>query len=279
MIILLKLLPKKLISWITGILADIKFPKWFLKGFFRLYIKIFQVNMDEALYPVSHYRTINDFFTRPIKPDCRPIDGDADTITSPVDGRIIEYGDIKDDLALQIKGLPYSIKKLVKHQEYSECFLNGSFITLYLSPKDYHRIHVPFDGKAIAMEYNRGALFPVNDLGLHRIRNLFAINERLTTFFETPFGLSAVVKVAATNVGRIKTKYPLSFTKSDMKRKSLFSSLESISYKKGDELARFEMGSTVILLFKKGSITFLDNLKAGDFLKMGETLARSNIKQ
>ncbi|GMT48520.1 MAG: hypothetical protein IEMM0008_0059 [bacterium] len=274
MLILLKLLPKRFIGSITGFLTDFPFPKWFLMGFLKMFVKVLKVNMEEAVYHLSHYRTVNEFFTRPIKQGQRPINGDPNTIVSPVDGRIIEKGDIVDDKALQIKGVPYSITKLIKHEDFSSKFLNGHFITLYLSPKDYHRIHVPYNGTGIAAEYNRGALFPVNNLGLHNIQNLFAINERLTTFFETSFGLSAIVKVAAMNVGRIKTTYEQPWTHKEMKqKKSIFSSLDHISYVKGDEFARFELGSTVILLFEKDAITFLKELGSGRFLKMGETFA------
>ncbi len=274
MLFLLKILPKRFIGHITGCLTDFPFPKWFLKGFLKVFVKVLKVNMEEAVYPITHYRTVNEFFTRPIRESERPIDSDPNTIISPVDGRVIEKGDIIDDQALQIKGVPYSITKLIKHEDFSSKFLNGHFITLYLSPKDYHRIHVPYDGTGIATEYNRGALFPVNNLGLHNIQNLFAINERLTTFFETSFGLSALVKVAAVNVGRIKTTYEQPWTHKEMKkRKSIFASLDRISYAKGDELARFELGSTVILLFEKDTITFAKDLGSGRFLKMGETFA------
>ncbi len=274
MLILLKILPKRLMSAITGFLTNVPFPKWFLKGFLKMFVKVLKVNMEEAVYPISHYRTVNDFFTRPIKQSQRPIDSNPDTIVSPVDGRVIEKGDIVNDKALQIKGMPYSITELIKHEDFSRKFLNGHFITLYLSPKDYHRIHLPYNGTGIATEYNRGALFPVNNLGLHNIQNLFAINERLTTFFETSFGLGALVKVAAVNVGKIKTTYQQPWTHKEMKQKrSIFASLDSIFYAKGDELARFEMGSTVILLFEKDSITFVDGLGSGRFLKMGETFA------
>ena len=273
MIILLKLLPKRLISRFSGFLCDLKVPGWLLGKIMKGFVKAFKVNMEEAEYPLSHYKTFNQFFTRPIKPTTRPVDADPKSVVSPVDAKIIELGDIKEYDALQIKGLPYSVEKLITEKEFSKQFYNGHFITLYLSPRDYHRIHTPFDGKGVAVEYNRGALFPVNELGLHRIQNLFAINERLTTFFETSFGKCALVKVGATNVGRILTTYDQPWNKKDMKQKHLFHKMDDLHFKKGDELARFELGSTVILLFSEGSITFKEHLKSGLSLKMGEVLA------
>ncbi len=272
MIILFKILPIKLISRFTGYLADRKLPKWFLNWFLKFYIKFFQVNMEEAQYPLPHYSSVNDFFTRPIKKDYRPIHSDPEIIVSPVDGVIVEYGDIIDDQALQIKGLSYSIRELIQNKDLQEKFINGQFITLYLSPKDYHRIHTALDGTVIASEYNRGKLFPVNDIGLHKVKNLFTVNERLTTFFQTQIGHHALVKVGATNVGRIKTCYDIPWTKQDMKNKSLFKTINNISYKKGDELARFEMGSTVVLLFEGRKITF-QNIQSNQKLLMGQPFA------
>ncbi|MDH4127592.1 MAG: archaetidylserine decarboxylase [Spirochaetota bacterium] len=274
MILLFKILPIRFISKVTGILADLNLPKCLIKPLLSLYVKFFKVNIDEMIHPISHYSTFNDFFTRSINLSSRPISPDPNIIISPVDGTVVEYGNIINDKALQVKGVAYSIFELIINNDYSKRFLNGHFITIYLSPKDYHRIHIPYDGKSIAVEYNRGKLYPVNNIGLYKIKNLFVVNERLTTFFNTSFGLTALVKVGATNVGRIKTVYPLPWTKPEMKKKSLFSKLNNLSYKRGDELARFELGSTIILLFEKDKIDFLETLKSGDSLKMGQSIAQ-----
>ena len=279
MTFILKLLPKRCMSIFVGWIADLRLAKFILRPFLRFYIRLFKVNMDEAIYPLEHYNSVNEFFIRPIKPETRPVSQETDIIVAPVDAVVIEFGKIEDDKALQIKGHPYSIKKLIQNQDLAHRFINGSFVTHYLSPKDYHRIHTPYSGQAIASEYNRGALYPVNDMGLNNIPNLFAINERLTTFLQTEAGLIAMVKVAALNVGRIKTEYPEPFSKVQMKSKlPQHKELSGLSYKKAQEIARFEMGSTVILLFESGRISFLDHIKPGDFLKMGEALAKINKK-
>ncbi len=267
------MMPQKLISKLGGFLSDIPLPKWFLLRSIRFFVKKYGVNTEEPLHPLSHYRTFNDFFTRTLKPSCRPIDSNANSIVSPVDGKIIEYGNVVEGKALQIKGISYSVNELMIHPQYNKRFTDGHFITLYLSPKDYHRIHCPYDARAIAVEYNKGKLFPVNELGLHHIKQLFTVNERLTTYFETSFGIAAMVKVGAFNVGRIKTNYPLPWSARDMKKGSLTEQLENFSFNKGKDFARFELGSTVILFFEKDRIAFNPGLKSGALLKVGEVLA------
>jgi len=273
MIWLIKLFPIKLLSTITGFLADVKFPRWLLNSLFRCFIRLFSINTDETKLPIADYKNFNAIFTRELKEGSRPIDPNPNAITSPVDGRVVEHGNIEGLNALQVKGVPYSVDKLIRHSEFSQRFVDGAFITLYLSPRDYHRIHTHCRGKAVGVEYNRGALFPVNNLGLYHIQNLFTINERLTTFFDTPFGFTAMVKVGATNVGRIKTIYPLPWSKTELMQKHLFSPLNSLAYDKGDEIARFELGSTVILLFEKNSIQFLKTIQPDQFFQMGQAIA------
>ncbi len=270
MIFLLKLIPKRLISLLVGILSDIALPKWFLKVFIDFFIKKYNINKKEMIYPVSYYKTFNDFFTRPINLDLRPIDKGLNSIVYPVDSRIIEFGSIKKDRAIQAKGIDYSIFSLISNYDYAKLFIDGFFITLYLSPKDYHRIHSPLDGEVSAVEYNRGMLYPVNSLGL-KIPSLFAINERLTTFLKTDFGLCAIIKVGALNVGRISVNYAI--PDSIVKKQSFFCTIKNTLYKKGEEFAKFEMGSTVVLLFENNRIAFDDNIKKDDAVKIGKAFA------
>ncbi len=235
-------------------------------------IKKFNINMDEAVSKdFNDYEHFNAFFTRALKPGVRPIDGMADSLVSPVDGVISQMGDIDHDLILQAKGHHYTLNDLLA-SEMTEDFNDGHFMTIYLSPKDYHRLHAPLDCEIKTMRHVPGRLFSVADWTTQKIPRLFARNERLINHLHTPFGKVAYVYVGAILVSSMETvcngvitpPYASQVTDVLVEGKS--------KYRKGEEMGRFNMGSTVILLLPKNSVSFNPELKAGSELKLGQKI-------
>ncbi|QKG85116.1 phosphatidylserine decarboxylase [Kroppenstedtia pulmonis] len=269
---LMKVIPKKTVSRWMGRFARSPFSRRMIP----YYIRRFDVDVDQAEKPVSEYRTLLEFFVRKLKNGARPVPEDPRLIISPVDCCISQLGRIENGVLIQAKGVTYTLNALLGgDQEKTESFQEGFFITMYLSPKDYHRIHMPVRGKVVGLSYIPGSLFPVNPLGVRRVRGLFTKNERLITYLDSDAGYVAVVKVGATNVGSIKVEYDQDICTNLPRRKCVetrtYSSKEF--WEKGAELGRFEFGSTVILLFQKGQIDWED-LKPGMTLRMGQSIGR-----
>ena len=267
-------IPERLFSRLVGVLARRNWPAFILQPFLRWYCRKFDVNMDEARYPLKHYKNFIEFFTRPLKEGIRPIDQSPQKIISPVDGKIYSYGTIKKDTIIQAKGVSYTIEELLDDSEKAQLFYDGSFIIIYLSPRDYHRIHTPIDGSVEGFRYIPGKLLPVNPPSVALFPKLFVENERLASYLNTEqIGQVAEVKVGATIVGRIRLSYIDYYTNRWITPRSKHQQLdEPVPLKKGDELGMFELGSTVILLFQKG-VTFLNTLKVEDPLILGEHIA------
>ncbi|TNE51047.1 MAG: phosphatidylserine decarboxylase [Deltaproteobacteria bacterium] len=251
LVLLNTILPERLISRVVGHITRMRLPKWILRPFLRWYIKHFNVNLSEAARPLEEYDTIVDFFTRHLKKDARSIDSDPEAVVSPVDGAVYACGRIDNDTFIHAKGHPYTLPELLGDKESVAPFLNGSFFTIYLSPRDYHRIHTPFDGTVRSFCYVPGKLLPVNPPSVEMFPKLFAINERLTSFMEHESGAAfAVVKVGATNVGRIRLSYDDYVTNRwGGAHLTVREYTDGVPVNKADELGMFEMGSTVILLF------------------------------
>ncbi|MDX2345537.1 MAG: archaetidylserine decarboxylase [Legionella sp.] len=259
-------LPKKALSVFGGLLADIKIP-WIKNYLIRYFLKNHDVDMREAVYESPEaYASFNDFFTRHLKPGLRPT-ALADLV-SPVDGFVSEFGNIEQGQLLQAKGKYYSVQDLlVLDKSKSDMFNQGAFATIYLSPKDYHRVHMPCAGELQHMTHVPGQLFSVQPATTQRIPKLFARNERLVLLFETEFGPMAVVFVGATIVGKIGTRW-----QGDLPRPKQTKSYDiKESLKQADELGYFKLGSTVILLFAR-NITFTPELKAGMSIRLGTAL-------
>jgi phosphatidylserine decarboxylase len=188
-------------------LADLKLPSPLLISLIQLYSKLYAVKLNEIkASSLTEFKTFNDFFTRQLNPKSRPIDNDPDSVISPVDGKIAEFGDITNSLMIQTKGVYYSLIDLVG-TKHAKLFKDGFFLTLYLSPSDYHRIHSPISGRVTEFSYFSGNLWPVNELGVKRIGGLFSINERIVTAVEGKSSSIGMVKVGATVVGKIKVDY------------------------------------------------------------------------
>lgn len=275
-------LPKKLLSRAVGKLAAAELGKgttWIVENF----IKYYNVDMkDVEVKDVNEFKTFNAFFTRALKKGARPIAAEAEALVSPVDGTVSELGEIYKDAVLQAKGHYYSLEALLGGDpKDAKDFESGEFATIYLSPKDYHRVHMPFAGKLEKMVFIPGDLFSVNPLTAKNVDNLFARNERVVCFFKNDkIGRFAVVMVGATIVASIETVFAGVIAPSVGKEKTIYDySKDNITFKKGDELGRFLLGSTVVCVFPKGKVGFDKKLKTGTPLKMGTKIGDVKGKQ
>jgi phosphatidylserine decarboxylase len=241
----------------------------------------YKLDMSEAEYPLSHYRNIGELFIRKLKPGMRPV-ADAEVV-SPVDGVLSQTGTFDDDsqTLIQAKGKTYTLKSLLRSEELAERFKGGAFATIYLAPFNYHRIHSPVSGDLVLSSYCPGTLWPVNAGSVERVEGLFCINERLTSQIRLADGSEVlVVKVGATNVGRIGVVYSDTIMTNagklprDSKRLDWIPN-KQFSFEKGGELGRFEMGSTVILVVDKKIRERHPDLfksRVGQAVKVGEAL-------
>lgn len=266
-------LPKSAFSRLMGWFASRRWPGWLLRPVIRLYVWVYKIDLSEFALPIPAYRTFNEFFTRPVRPDRRPVADDPRLLVSPVDGTVIEAGAMTDGRLVQAKGMDYSLEALLGGDPAWRDYAGGAFATLYLSPRDYHRIHMPCAGRITRFCYLPGELWTVGPAGVRGVPNLFARNERLVTFIRAEFGEVAVVAVGATVVGKIRVVYHpiMSNMKNAVPRTETLP--EPVYLPKGAELGRFELGSTVILLIRPGEAG-LNPLKSGDPVRMGMPIGR-----
>ena len=269
------ILPKHALSRLVGKLAAAEagpITRMLIRGF----IKQYKINMSEARYEHAEaYKTFNEFFTRPLKAGARPLHDGEKAFVHPVDGTVSQLGDIVDDGIFQAKGHEFSLIELLGGAEKTaEPFQNGQFATVYLAPKDYHRIHMPMDGVLKEMVYIPGDLFSVNPLTAENVPNLFARNERVAAIFDTEIGPMAMVLVGATIVASIETVWAGTVT--PPAGKSVFRWLyesegpNAINLKKGEEMGRFKLGSTIVAVFPQNTIEFLAENEPGKVTRMGE---------
>jgi phosphatidylserine decarboxylase len=242
----------------------------------RWFVGKYGVDMSEAAIPdIASYASFNDFFTRALRPGVRPI-AEADLIC-PVDGTISQFGRIEQDQILQAKGHRYSTTALVGgDRALAQRFHDGSFATLYLSPKDYHRIHMPCDGTLTRMIHVPGALFSVNPVTARGVPGLFARNERVVCVFDSAtLGSFVLTLVGATIVGSMATVWhgPVNATRVPRVREWQYPD-GSIRLQKGEEMGRFMLGSTVVLLFPQGDLAFNPEWAPGRPIRLGEAMAR-----
>ncbi len=269
------LLPKHLLSRLVGKLAAAE-AGFVTQSLIKLFIKAYDINMEEALYEEpSAYKTFNAFFTRPLKEGIRPIVNDADMLCQPVDGAVSQFGDIVGEKIFQAKGHNYSLTTLLGGKpELAECFKGGKFVTIYLAPSDYHRIHMPIKGTLTDTLHVPGDLFSVNPLTVANVPGLFARNERVVALFDTEVGKVAMVLVGATIVASIETVWAGNITPPAGKYVQHWQHKDdNIELDKGKEMGRFKLGSTVVLCFEPNKIEFND-LSAGDITRLGESLAK-----
>jgi len=276
-ILIFKLLPKGFLSRIFGFISLIPLHQSFMNRIIAWYSDKYGVNLAEAETPAEGYKNLNMFFTRNLKTGSRKIDEDKLSVVASTDSRIDQYGDLSDDIILQAKGVDYSLRELIPSIE-AEKFINGKYITLYLSPGDYHRIHSPVSGRINGFFNIPGKLYTVQEFMVKGLKGLFAINERLITYIDTPYGSAAVCKIGAINVGKISLSYDHSVTNRFFRNKNehIYEEDKKPEVQKGDEIGIFNLGSTVILLFEKGMMEFSD-LKYGQKVRMGEKIGTLNV--
>lgn len=272
---LLRLLPKNTFSRAVGAACRVNAPRPVLRAVIRAFAKKYGVDASEAERPIDEYPTFTEFFTRRLKPGARPIAPGELLPVSPVDGTVGALGEVTESRAYQAKGKDYTLAELIggpNADEDAAQFAGGSFCTIYLAPYNYHRIHAPLGGEITGYVNMPGQLWPVNPSGVRNVEKLFCVNERLTTFLKTPRGACAVVAVGATNVGRIRAVYDDVVTNARRTRKpSRKTYPQPVRVEKGGELAIFEMGSTVVLLFAPG-VKLGARLAPGLPIKLGEAL-------
>lgn len=239
------------LSRLMGAFAHSRFSRLLIPVFIRTY----QIPAAQAEKNPSEYGSLNEFFSRRLKPGMRPVTEEPDAVASPVDALITAMGTIESGTLLNVKGQDYKLEELLNHSPHQELYKKGYFFVLYLSPTDYHRIHSPVTGKLTESDYIRGRCYPVNEFGMRNMKSVLCRNERLITYMAHSAGEIAVAKVGAMNVSGIKY--------SDESRRS---------FEIGDDLAYFEFGSTVVLLTESGIFTPRPGLESGAKVKMGELL-------
>ena len=267
------LIPKQALTILAGKLAS-KEAGSLTTSVIRWFVGRYNVNMAEAANPdIASYKSFNEFFTRPLKDGARP-QADAAFI-SPVDGAISQFGPIERDQIFQAKGHSYSTTALVGgDRKLAEQFENGSFATLYLSPRDYHRIHMPCDGKLTRMIYVPGELFSVNPTTARGVPGLFARNERVVCIFESEFGPFVLTLVGATIVGSMATVWHgmINPPRPGVVREWRYDGDTAVNLKKGQEMGRFLLGSTVVMLFPKNTLAFNPDWVPTGAIRMGEMM-------
>ncbi|MGS2723117.1 archaetidylserine decarboxylase [Porticoccus sp. GXU_MW_L64] len=268
-----RLLPQHSLSRLIARLADSETP-WLKRWLIERFVAAYDINMEEALQQdLEHYPCFNAFFTRQLKPDVRPLDTSSNAITSPADGTISQIGYLQGDQLIQAKSKTFAANALLGSEQDASLFEQGAFTTIYLSPKDYHRVHMPVDGQLLHSRYIPGHLFSVNRATTTHIPGLFARNERLVCLFQTPVGKVAIVLVGAMLVAGIGTVWQGQFTPNPQAViEQTFDSKTAITLNKGDELGHFNFGSTVIMLFEKDAMHWHQQLSRGRGVKMGEVL-------
>lgn len=266
---LMRLLPRSALSHAVGHATRLNVPPWMHQAVIRKFAEAYKVNLDEAELPVEGYPTFLDFFTRRLKPGVRPVDAAEDAVVSPVDGCVSQLGYALEGKLVQAKGITYTAAQLLGDAAAAAPFEGGAWATIYLAPRDYHRIHSPLGGEVEGYGYIPGEFWPVNAASVALVDALFCVNERLVTYLRTPAGRVAVVKVGATNVSRIRATYDDVITHTDQPGKQHRYG-KAIPVEKGGELGVFEMGSTVILLFEKGRVSWDEKLRPDQVVRMGE---------
>ena len=267
------LLPKQALTILAGKFASAEAGN-LTTSVIRWFVGRYAVNMSEAANSdIASYTTFNQFFTRPLRDGARPL-ADADFL-SPVDGAISQFGPIERDQIFQAKGHSYSTTALVGgDSELAAQFENGSFATLYLSPRDYHRIHMPCDGRLTRMIYVPGELFSVNPTTARGVPGLFARNERVVCVFDSAFGPFVLTLVGATIVGSMATIWHgiINPPRPGVIREWRYEGDTAVNLKKGEEMGRFLLGSTVVMLFPKNTLSFNQNWKPAGAIRMGEMM-------
>lgn len=241
-----------------------------------LFVRIYRVDASEAEKPLGEYRTLSEFFGRRLRPGARVIDADAGTVVSPCDGKLSAQGMIREDTLIQAKNIAYPLDRLLGgDQDRAAAFHNGRFMTLYLSPQGYHRVHAPATGEVVSWTHIPGTFYPVNARGVREIPALFTRNERVITYLKTAYGLVAIVLVGALVVGGITVDFAPECVSN---RRPMTVRARDLAtpwpLQLGEEFGRFDVGSTVILLFPPGSLDEGTCVAHASSVRVGTPIAR-----
>ncbi|HET8538257.1 MAG TPA: archaetidylserine decarboxylase [Anaeromyxobacter sp.] len=268
----LRLVPKNLLSRAAGALTRWRAPAPVRLAAMRAFARRYGIDLSECP-DLEVYRSFGEFFARPLRPGLRPVAAGETVVVSPVDGVVSESGVASGGRLVQAKGIDYTAAALLGDEALAARLEGGAYATLYLSPRDYHRIHFPLGGGVVGWRYLPGRLWPVNPASVRTVPGLFAANERLVTILDTPLGRCAVVAVGATVVGRVRAYYDPAVPHTNHPGAPVRARTYEapIPVVKGQELGAFEMGSTVILLFERGRVR-LDGLPPGRRVRVGEPI-------
>jgi phosphatidylserine decarboxylase len=269
------LLPKDLISAVTYRVARSE-RRWIARPLIRWFAGTYGVDLAEAEHgDFDGYPTFNAFFTRALQSGARRIEGGTDTVVSPADGTLSEFGSLDADTLLQAKGRSYSLAALLGESgERVDALLGGSYCTVYLSPRDYHRVHAPLDAALTRTRYIPGRRFSVNLATAASVDRVFCRNERAVCWFDTALGPMVVVLVGALNVSSIST-----FSRGEIASGApqLWDELAPLRVARGAEIGRFNLGSTVVVLFARGAVRWESRLTTGMAVTMGAALGTQSI--
>ncbi len=269
----LSVVPKNALSRAVGTLARWRAPAPVRLAAMKAFARRYGIDLSE--YPgLEAYRTFGEFFSRPLLPGRRPVAAGSSVVVSPVDAVVSDAGVAHGGRLVQAKGIDYGAAALLADEDLARRLEGGAYATLYLSPRDYHRIHFPLGGHVAGWRYVPGRLWPVNPASVRTVRGLFAANERLVTVLDTPLGRCAVVAVGATVVGRVHAYYDPAVPRTNEPGAAArrLDYEKPIPVEKGRELGAFEMGSTVIVLFEPGRVRLDARLVPGARLRVGEAI-------
>jgi phosphatidylserine decarboxylase len=272
---LLRWVPKGTFSSLVGACARQTLPKRVRKPVYLTFARRAGADLSEVELPIEEYRSLDEFFVRRLRDGARPITSAPDVVVSPCDGTISEYGVARAGRLIQAKGHDYRLASLLPDADAISRFTDGTYLTIYLAPRDYHRVHFCAEGSVNGFQHIPGALFPVNAAAVKHVSGLFALNERLVTYHDSPFGEIATVMVAATGVGHMTVSYDA--VEAHMPGKGRpgprirYSAPRPVG--RGDDLGAFHLGSTVVLLFEPGRVK-LEDLTVGQRIRLGQPIAR-----
>ncbi|MES2962305.1 MAG: archaetidylserine decarboxylase [Bdellovibrionota bacterium] len=270
--VVMPVLPKNDLSHFVGRLVHIPLPQPVGRRSVEWFAKMYDIDLSEAELPVDQYRSIGDLFMRKLKAGVRPV---GEGVVHPADAVITEGGPIENQTLIQAKGKTYTVSELLKTDEWTTTFDGGQFMTYYLCPTDYHRVHSPVDGRVVWSSHIPGELWPVNAWSVNAIHNLFAVNERVALVIDTPKGKIALIMVAATNVGNMTMTFDPSIatTKRPANRKVAEKTYDpALEIARADEVGIFRMGSTVVMLYEKGALDVETAAMKNHHSKMGASV-------
>jgi phosphatidylserine decarboxylase len=275
--------PQRALSQLIGWSATRRLPAPARTALLASFARQYGIDVSEAEKPLSDYGGLQDFFTRKLRPDARPLPADPDVVVSSADGRVVETGNVRDGQLIDAKGVGFALGLLLGDTAAARRLEGGAYAITYLSPRDYHRVHAPVAGKVVAWHHIPGQLFPVNERSVAREPGLFSRNERLVTLIEGRAGLAAVVMVAAVGVGHITVSYDLDVATHDDRfsdgigRTRRFGAGDGpVGLERGDEIGIFNLGSTTVVVFEPGRVV-LDPIAPGTAIRMGAALGRIQL--